>query len=350
MRAIAVILILFGCLATTSAGDSASAASRRPPVAAGTSCRSVRFPAHLAGTASVQVSGLLCLPADGLGEHPLQILLAGATYDKQYWLLPSAPGRPSWVSWMAARGQSTLTLDRPGTGDSGRPPADLLTMASEADVVHQIVGQLRSGVRHGRRFGRIVLVGHSVGTSVALVEAATYHDVDGVVASGFLHSYGPKLGTLFSDMHPAAQDPRFTGETEPDGYLTTLPNTRATYFYDSRDSSPVIVDLDELTKSTMTTGEERTIPAAADPKISQAITVPVLVGVGENDQLFCGGPLSFPCTDASAIIAHEQPFYSPAANIEAYVLPGAGHVMNLQDNSTRWFAAATDWLNRRFPA
>ncbi len=345
-----MILLLFGCLAATSAGASASAASWRPSVPAGTSCSRVRFPVTLAGTASAQVSGLLCLPAGGLGGRPLQILLAGATYDKWYWLLPSAPGRPSWVSWMAARGQPTLAIDRPGTGDSGRPPADLLTMASEADAVHQVVDQLRSGAHHGIRFHRVVLVGHSVGTSVALVEAATYHDVNGIVASGFLHSYGPKLGPLFSDMHPAAQDPRFAGQAEPDGYLTTLPGTRASYFYDSADSSHAIAALDELTKSTMTTGEENTIPSAADPAISRAVDVPVFLAVGENDQLFCGGAFSFPCASASAIIEHEQPYYSPSAKVEAYVLPGSGHVMNLQNNSTQWFAAATDWLYRQFPA
>jgi pimeloyl-ACP methyl ester carboxylesterase len=352
-RAVALILALFAFLAAAPAGASASAAPLRPPAMAGTYCGPVHFTVTLAGTTPAQVSGHLCASAGGLRDHPLQILLAGATYDEHYWLLPSAPGRPSWVGWMAEHGQPTLAIDRPGTGASGRPPADLLTMATEADAVHQIVAQLRSGAVgsvHGVRAGRVVLVGHSVGTSVALVEAATYHDVDGVLASGFLHSYGPKLGSLFTDMHPAAQDPRFAGEPEPDGYLTTLPGTRPSYFYDPKDSSPVIAALDELTKSTMTTGEESTIPSAADPAISRAVSVPVMVAVGENDQLFCGGPLSFPCASASAIIAHEQSDYSPAAGLEAYVLPGAGHVLNLQNNSVQWFAAATDWLDRKFPA
>lgn len=343
VRAVAVLVVLCGCVVALPTAASATPAT-------GSICSQVRFPVTLAGTTSVQVSGLLCVPVTGPAGHPLQILLAGATYDKQYWLLPSTPGGPSWVSWMAAHGQPTLAIDRPGTGDSGRPAADLLTMASEADVVHQIVGQLRAGAVRGRHFGRIVLVGHSVGTSVALVEDATYHDVDGLVASGFLHSYGPKLGTLFSDMQPAAQDPVFAGTGAPDGYLTTLPNTRADFFYDPADSSQFTVALDELTKSTMTTGEENTIPAAADPAISQAVSVPVLAAVGENDQLFCGGPLSFPCDNAAAIVAHEKSDYSPAAQLEGYVLPGAGHVLNLQKNSALWFAAATDWLNRHFPA
>jgi pimeloyl-ACP methyl ester carboxylesterase len=100
----------------------------------------------------------------------------------------------------------------------------------------------------------------------------------------------------------------------------------------------------------MTTGEENTIPAAADPAISQAVSVPVLAAVGENDQLFCGGPLSFPCTNAAAIVAHEQGDYLSAAQLGAYVLPGAGHVLNLQKNSAQWFAAETNWIDRHFPA
>jgi pimeloyl-ACP methyl ester carboxylesterase len=345
-RAVTVLAVLAGCLAVVSAGSPAGGS----PAAPGSTCNRVRFPVTVAGGTSAQVSGLLCVPVGDRGRRPLQVLLAGATYDSRYWLLPSTPGKPSYVGWMVAHGQPVLAVDRPGTGGSGRPPADLLTMASEADAVHQVVGLLRSGAGPGGRFDRIVLVGHSVGTSVALVEAATHHDVDGVVASGFLHSYGPKLGTLFGDMHPAAEDPRFAGATEPPGYLTTVAGVRAGYFYDAADSSPLVIGADEATKSTVTTGEESTIPAAADPAVSKAVSVPVLAAVGENDQLFCGGPLSFPCTDYHAIIRNEQSFYSPAAQLEGYVLPGAGHVLNLHDNSTQWFAAANGWLNRHFPA
>ncbi|WP_146259074.1 alpha/beta fold hydrolase [Streptomyces tateyamensis] len=272
--------------------------------------------------------------------------MAGATYDRAYWMLPSAPGRPSYVSWMAGHGGSTLTIDRPGTGESSRPPADLLTMANEAGVLHQVVAEARTELH----FRRVVLVGHSVGSSLALLEAATFHDVDGVIASGFLHTYGPKLGTLFSDMQPASQDPQFAAGTEPAGYLSTLPGTRSDFFYAAADSSPAVVGWDELTKSTMTTGEEQTIPAAADPAISRSVGVPVMISVGEYDQLFCGGPFAFPCSTAADIVRNEQSDYSPSAGPEGYVLPGAGHAMNLHENAVQWFAAAAGWLDRHFPS
>lgn len=342
------LLSLFGVIAAPAAAAEGRADVLAAPLSG---CSGVHFSVTLQDASPVQVSGRLCLPVDVRSGRPLQILLAGATYDSRYWALPAAPGSPSWVGSMMASGEPTLAIDRPGTGGSGRPPADALTVSSEADVVHQLVDQLRKG-RIGRvRPGRVVLVGHSLGTSIALVEASRYHDVDGVVASGFLHAaYGPQLGNLFSGLQPASQDPVLARSAEPAGYLTTRPNTRADLFYSPPDASRITVALDELTKSTMTTGEQASIASAADPAISQAISAPVLVAVGENDQLFCGGPLSFPCTTSAAVLEHEQPFYSPAAALEAYVLPGSGHVINLHENSSTWFAAVRGWIDRHVSA
>ena len=44
--------------------------------------------------------------------------------------------------------------------------------------------------------------------------------------------------------------------------------------------------------------------------------------------------------------ARESADYSPAACLEAYVLPMSGHDINLHPNAGTWYAAANDWISR----
>ena len=69
--------------------------------------------------------------------------------------------------------------------------------------------------------------------------------------------------------------------------------------------------------------------------------MPVLLVVGQDDLLNCGPALS--CASASAVLSREAPDYGPAAEVRAYVLPGAGHDVNLAPNAPRWFRAAIRW-------
>ena len=77
----------------------------------------------------------------------------------------------------------------------------------------------------------------------------------------------------------------------------------------------------------------------------EAGTVPVLLAVGQQDMLFCDATVS--CADSRAILAREAGDFSSAACLEAYVLPTAGHSLNLHLNAQSWFAAASDWADRR---
>lgn len=314
-----------------------------PPAAATTpGCRLVSVPVTVAAHKTT-LRGTLCRPG-GRAPAAVQLLLAGATFDQTYWLTPADARSRPYVTYMTDAGYAVLALDRPGSGLSDRPPAQDVTLSTEVDAIHEVVGLLRAGKVDGHAYRRVIGVGHSFGSSVLVTDAARHGGLDAVVASGFVHSVGPKLDALNEAIVPAAGDPVLGPRRPPQGYLTTRPGSRAGLFLDAAGASPAMPALLELTKATMTTGEQATLAEAGDPAISGAVRVPVFVAVGQHDDLFCNGEY-LQCTDAAAVRAWESWFYPAEAGLETFVLSGAGHALNLHRNATDFFAAVRGWLD-----
>lgn len=312
-------------------GAGAACALSPSPAAA---CEQVTFSVTLSPTdpTPYDVAAWICGPHGGT----VQLLLHGSTYSHLYWDFPVGDDN-SYVRAANQRGFGTVNLDRIGIGQSDHPPADQVTVESNAFVAHQIIAALHEG-RSGIA-SRVVLVGHSLGSSIAAYEAATYADVDGVILSGYAHNEGPLDVAFGSALYPAFLDPETS--TAPPNYFTTIPGTRATYFYALADADPAVIAEDEATKQTVTLGELSTFVDGFGP--TPAIHVPVLVAVGDEDALFCDAPS---CT-AGGTLVREAAFYSPDAQLETYALPGAGHSMNLHENAPQWFDVANDWIRRR---
>lgn len=312
----------------------------------GLRCEEVSFPVTLApGDADVyNVFGVLC--SRGSIEHKtVQITLHGATYSHLYWDFPFQPETYSYMRRATAAGYAVLNIDRIGIGQSDHPPAQEVTIAANAHVVHQLVQALRGGDLIVPSFGRIqaervTLVGHSLGSVISIQEAATYGDVDGVVLTGVSHNVTPVLGEILGSLYPANLDPRFAGLGLPDGYLTSLPGAR-TVFYHAPSFDPLVVAIDDQTKETVTTSElDTAFPALA---LSGGIHVPVLVVVGDFDLAFCGAPS---CSESGSL-ATEPGFYPPDACAEAVAIPGAGHDLNLHFQAQTAYDVILEWMDRR---
>ena len=116
-----------------------------------------------------------------------------------------------------AAGYPTLAIDRLGPGASDHPPAAQVTAMSEAFARHDVVGQLRAGKVGDVSFGKIVLVGHSYGSDIALRKAAAYADVSGIISTGWLTA-GNSAGHLQvrkSYDSSAGQDAKFADAALP---------------------------------------------------------------------------------------------------------------------------------------
>jgi hypothetical protein len=232
-------------------------------------------------------------------------------------------------------------------GLSSHPPAAEVTGESQAFVHHQIVQALRAGTIGGTTFTKVIGVGHSEGTTLLWLQAATYHDIDGVIATGFLHGPAPATSGLFASFYPAQLDPKFVNAGLPLGYITTMPGTRAAYFYNTAVADPTIIALDEFLKQAESGAGFADIGVTVSPTTSQQINVPVLSVMGQTDILFCDPSVGLSCADGSAVAARENFAYSPAACLEAAVQPLAGHSIALHPNAATGFSAMLDWANRR---
>lgn len=331
-------MLLAGCAAYAVTG----------PAPSGLQCRPERIPVRLSpgNSATYPIAGSLCADGSPAGRT-VEVLIPGMTYGASYWNFPMDPARYSYVRAATAAGYATLAIDRLGTGASGRPPAAEVTATSEAFAVHQVVTALQTGRMGPAAYRKVVLVGHSFGSDIALREAAAYADVSGLIVTGWLTS-GNLAGHLrvrASYDTRAALDARFAGLSLPAGYLTTRPGTRGGDFYNTAYASSAVIAEDESLKQTVTSGELATVVTRVPLAQTRRIDVPVLIAVGQGDTLNCDSAIpGLSCADSAAVLARERGNYSPGACLQAYVLPRAGHVMNLHPDASEWFAVASRWV------
>ncbi|MEV0678913.1 alpha/beta fold hydrolase [Actinosynnema sp. NPDC050436] len=340
LRALAASLLL----AVTALAPPASAAPAPAGAGPAVECAETDLPVSL-GLFSQTVHGQLCLPA-GAAPDTVQLLVHGATYNRRYWDLPVAGGRYSYQRDLARRGVATFAVDCVGSGDSSQPPSALITASGQSSVLHQVVGKLRSGHVLGHRFDRVVLVGHSMGSGLAVLEATSYHDVDGVVLTGFSHSVGvPAVArVLVEGLRPAVLDPVLSRRGSDPGYLTTAPGARRV-FHDPGAVDPAVLDADEATKDQVpSTVVPDALALAFLSPLSRQIDVPVLLLNGRLDTLFCASL----CEDRTQFLDAEQPFFAPGTPLDAFLLPDAGHTHGYALNAADYRTAVLDWTTAHF--
>lgn len=314
-------------------------------------CRNLLVPVALSAglPATEQVFARLCLPRHH-AAGTVQLLLHGGTYDHTYWDFPYQRPDYSYVDRQLAAGFATVAIDRIGVGRSTHPPAAQVTTQSNAYVVHQLVQDLKSGSVFGQDFNRVIEVGHSYGSITSWVEAGTYHDVDALIITGALHQLAPAtLGRLGTAFEPASADPYLAREHLPAGYLTTAPGRRASLFYQSVDSDPAVLALDEATRHSVTIGELTDLSGTAyDAIVAQIgqIGVPVLDVVGQYDAIFCGAGAA-DCSTPTSVLTAEKPVYSAQACLQTATLPAAGHDLNLHLNAGNFFDLAARWAQQQ---
>ena len=338
--------VVTAALAAVAVAPAASAHAGGLPAP---TCAAYTLPVRIAdpGPASQTMWGQLCYRGS---REPatVQLLVHGATYSHLYWNFPYGNGYYSYVDAATAAGYATFDVDRIGAGNSSHPPSAALTVDAAAAALHDAVTALRTGAVDGHPFRRVVIVGHSLGSTEAWIEAARYQDVAAVIVTGVLHALSPAgLGALEADLYPAANDPKFAGSGLDSGYLTTVPGSRESLFYDPATTNPAVVAADEATKDT-TTATELASGAAilGEPPTDQPsyqITVPVLTVVGEDDSFFCTGVTAYNCADPASVRAFEAQYYSSAAHLKVVVIPDTGHDLALSTTAPLTDAIMIGW-------
>lgn len=310
----------------------------------GKSCREYQVPVTLSSTSTkkYKVSGTLCSQGPLKGKT-VQVLIHGFTLSQVYWDFPYQPDRYSYVNALTKAGYATFSIDRIGVGKSDHPPAQAVTMNSNAYVVHQIVKQLRAGKIGDTSFSKVILVGHSLGSIISVI-AAKSGGVNGLILTGMLHKMDPTAGISFFGGFKLAQlDPIFKKAHLPLGYVSVQnPGRRAVFNYDT---DPKVIALDDKLRATGTFGELLTSGQYLLPSLTKAIHVPILLVVGEKDRMLCAKSLS--CANGSAIVQRERDYFSNKASLEGYIVKNSGHNINYERHAPDFFQVARKWSDRR---
>lgn len=311
----------------------------------GISCEKVRIPVGLGPglPENYEIAGRLCLPNKGLRKEGIvHLLLHGGTYGSVYNDFPYRPEKYSFRRFMNNHGYSTLNIDRIGVDESSQPPPELVTLDTNAFVVHQIAQRLREGNIGGVSFSDVVLIGHSYGSITSVVAQSEYSTADYLILTGYSPQDGRGgliLNGLRANLYPAMLDDDEDINDRPPGYLTTMPGSRPLLYHDENTEQKVI-SVDEETKETVTDAEMGTL--LTEKEDLQDINTPVLEVIGEHDVFFCGpnrcgGPLSIKRTDSE--------FFPNAESFEVKIIPDAGHNLYLHLNADRTFTTIKDWSN-----
>ncbi len=310
-----------------------------PPASAATEdCQDVSLPVLLDVALPATIHGRLCEPAGGTSR--VQLLVHGATYDSRYWDEPI--GDYSYVRQAVGDGWATLAIDEVGYGQSTREPSVLLTATTQALVVHQVIGQLRAF-----GYGKVLLVGHSVGSAVSLIESSLYNDADAVALTGMTHRVSPAelTAALALMVRPVTVDPSALATEYDPGYLTTVPGTRAALFY-GPDPDPSMVAHDEAAKGVVSSTEMAdAIAVGFTLPMSLGIRLPVYLVAGGHDALFCGHLLGGDCSSPEALNAEEAPYFANALSFTAATLPDSGHDLNFAADAAVYESALNTWAD-----
>ncbi|KAJ9602696.1 hypothetical protein H2200_012890 [Cladophialophora chaetospira] len=299
-------------------------------------------PNHVSGTYSIYSQ--LCFPqaAGTIDATTLQFLIHGSGLDRSYW--NAAPGY-SYVDYAAEQGYTTFLYDRLGTGLSDHPdPVQVVQLNLQVVIAHELIQLLRTGGFANQTFKRVVGVGHSYGSAQTASITAQYpKDFDAIVLTGWsADNSGMPVAFAGLDLAIANQvAPRRLAALN-NGYLTSA-GIEGTQFFFFREPQfdPLLLDLAEATKQTLSLGELLTnIP----PKVSTNFTGPIIVVNGENDLPNCAGNCLVPYNKPAAVKAA---FYPNASNGSSwYLAPSTGHGLTFHYTADAAYAHIHDFLKK----
>lgn len=263
---------------------------------------------------SWDIAARLCMPgspAAAASVTTVQLLTHGATLDSTYF--DFAEGY-SYIDAAAAAGYATFSYDRLGTGQSAHPdPIQVVQGPLHVEILHQLVLKLRSTTGlAGKRFTKIVGVGHSAGSTFTQAVTAKYpNDFDAVVLTGITTSIAT-VGTAEAafNLVIANSQPRFSGIAN--GYFTFgggVPGVQFAYFrYPYFETA--ILQKQASTIQTNTLGELLSFGLIVGPAASY--TNPAFILNGANDYVFCGGNCALPMDQNAAALS----FFYPAVGLK----------------------------------
>ena len=284
---------------------------------------------------------------EGDRKAPLQILIHGSTYTKEYWDRGSwGHGDPkySWTKAMNRNGYATLAVDKLGNGDSSHPdPVYDVQLPLQMEAIHSLIMQIKAGNTGISVPSKLILVSHSSGSILGADLAQTHSDdVDALVLTGYPAGGANNNGGIPSYHYlPAAiSAPARFPPTLNYGYL--LMNSefnRTSAFYYEGHYDPVIPHLDYLTAGSQPIGEGFNLGPPTQP----AFKGKVLVVTGQKDPAVCGFTPVEQCAYNETKIVGVNKAFSNNTGFD-YYMPPTGHDLNWHYSAPQTFEIVVEKL------
>jgi pimeloyl-ACP methyl ester carboxylesterase len=136
------------------------------------------------------------LEAKAAADYPLIIALHGGSYTSKYFDVPGY----SLLDRAASVGIPIIAVDRPCYAESSPLPAGEATIARNAQVLDEAIGQIWGTQPSGAR--GVVLIGHSIGGAIAVAIAArdAQWPLLGVAISGVGLDSPPEVGKAWAGL------------------------------------------------------------------------------------------------------------------------------------------------------
>jgi pimeloyl-ACP methyl ester carboxylesterase len=204
-------------------------------------------------------------------QQPLLIMIHGASDTHTVFdFFPGFRAAPE----LAALGLPVLALDRVGYGASSHPNGDTLTFATSAGYVHEVIQAVRGGAL-GFTPSAIVLLGPSAGADIAIVEAGTYRDVDGLIVCSNTSQLQAALFLVDVGAWFAQGD-----------YFDFGVDFRTQFFYAAPFAIPLLINLDNATRSLVPRAEIQSALSNLSAPFRGQVTAPVLLMQADHDAIF----------------------------------------------------------------
>jgi pimeloyl-ACP methyl ester carboxylesterase len=289
------------------------------------------FPITLAGGVPAKIVGYLYYEGSFQGKT-LLLAVHGGTYTHRYWDADQVNGHVySFACYMARQRYAVLAVDTLGAGESsgeGTLDGDSIAVTDAAAAIGQVVSQLRQ--QHnpiGKRFDKIVLVGHSIGSAISLRLQADSHPADALVLTGYGHV--PPPGGFPLD---AATMALLTA----DPYVRLMgPGRTALFFGPTADPDMITYDAALLTDRFPRSLLGSVMSALYQPALTgaQQVTGKVLVQLSEHDGI---SPSSGASGEAAAFTRTHP---------TVHCLPKMGHCFNLHRENFYGWRLMAHWLH-----
>jgi hypothetical protein len=336
-------VLVLACTCALLVPATASAAGRVVPVSFAVVNDNTSAVPCSADGGKYTIAGKLFLPP-GPVPSGVTVYVHGLGFAGYFWDFTAVPSY-DYAATEAGAGHASLVIDRLGYGASSIPSGSASCVGSQATVLHEIVGDLRSGAYAtggppAPSFVRVGIVGHSAGGQLAEVEAYSFRDVAALgIVDWADQGYSPGAYAAFGG--DGVQCVLGTGKqvgSSSTGYAAfgqTAAEYDALMF---ADADPAVVAAANGLRELDPCGQVESVLTAVALDVARVgtISVPIAFVHGTEDAIFVTG---LPWSQL------QEALYLSSPQVTDITLAGEGHAVTLEQSAASLDRAMSSWLS-----